>query len=57
MKNLGAVLSAYRAERRIGTREMAKMISTSAATLNRIERGENCDVQTLAKIMLWLFQG
>lgn len=54
VRNLGAVLCSYRETRRMGTRELAKLLGVSAATLNRIERGENCDAQTLAKILLWL---
>lgn len=38
----------------MGGREFARTLGVSAATLNRIERGENCDAQTLAKILLWL---
>lgn len=35
-------------------RSAAKDMGTSAATLSRIERGENCDGKTLAKIIKWL---
>lgn len=52
--NVGPVIAAYRAQHRYGVREMAKIIGVSAATLNRIERGENCDGRILAKIITWL---
>lgn len=52
---LGFVLADYRWANRIGVRGLAKDIGVSAATLNRFERGENCDSDTLAKIINWLF--
>ena len=52
--NLGPVIAAYRAQHRYGVRALAKIIGVSAATLNRIERGENCDGRVLAKILTWL---
>jgi DNA-binding XRE family transcriptional regulator len=52
--NVGLCLSAYRHERGLGVRALAKIIGTSSATLSRIERGEGCDSRTLAKVLLWL---
>lgn len=52
---LGSLIADYRYANRIGVREVAKEIGTSHATLSRIERGENFDADTMAKIMLWLF--
>lgn len=52
---LGSLIADYRYANRLGVREVAKEIGTSPATLNRIERGENFDADTMAKIMLWLF--
>lgn len=52
---LGCVLADYRWANRIGVRGLAKEIGVSAATMNRFERGENCDAQTLTTIMAWLF--
>lgn len=51
---LGEVLRGYRDANRYGVREMARIIGTSAATLNRIERGEAAHSGTLAKILIWL---
>ena len=50
---LGAVLAGFRKANRIGTRELAKSIGISNATLNRIERGHPCKSDQLALIMTW----
>jgi len=52
---LGSILADYRWANRIGVRELAKEIGLSHPTLNRFERGENCDARTLTKIMTWMF--
>lgn len=52
---IGGVIADYRWVNRIGVRELAKDIGTSSATLCRVERGENCDGETLTKILSWLF--
>lgn len=52
---LGQVIADYRRANRIGVRDLAKEIGTSHATLNRFERGENCDANTLTLILTWLF--
>lgn len=53
---LGAVISDWRWANRIGIREAAKTIGISTATLSRLENGNNCDANTLAKIILWLIE-
>lgn len=52
---LGGVIADYRWANRVGVRELAKEIGVSHPTLNRFERGENCDAKTLTAIMAWLF--
>lgn len=52
--NLGAMLVAYRQKRDIGVRELAKLIGVSAATLNRVENGEECSADTFVKLLLWM---
>lgn len=42
-------------ERTYGVRAIARQIGISHGTLSRIERGEDFDSQTLAKIMVWMF--
>ena len=51
---LGEVIRQWRYITRVGVREVAKQIGTSAGTLSRVERGENPDGATLAKILVWL---
>lgn len=53
--NLNEVLKEWRWAKKLTTRQFAKMIGSSAATISRIERGENCDGETIAKILRWLF--
>lgn len=52
---LGSVIADYRLANRLGVRGLAKQIGISHPTLNRFEHGENCDAETLIKIMAWLF--
>jgi transcriptional regulator with XRE-family HTH domain len=51
---LGNVIRRWRTMEEKGIREVAKEIGTSHATLSRIERGEQCDSDTLALVLLWL---
>ena len=51
---LGYVIADYRWANRIGVRDLAKQIGCSHSTLNRFERGDNCDADTLIKILGWL---
>ena len=53
---LGRVIARYRYAERLGVRAVAKEIGVSAATLNRVERGEPCDGTTLTKILFWLLE-
>jgi DNA-binding XRE family transcriptional regulator len=52
--NLSPVLRKWRAMTERGVRSVAQEIGISPATLSRIERGEDCDGKTLAKILTWL---
>lgn len=51
---LGQVIADYRWANRIGVRELGQKIGIPHATLNRVERGEACDSDTLTKILGWL---
>lgn len=52
---LGQVIRRWRRNSDIGLRAAAREIGISHGTLSRIERGEEMDGQTLAKILRWLF--
>ena len=52
---VGKVIADYRFANNLGVREVAAEIGTSSATLNRLENNENCDGETMVKVMLWLF--
>lgn len=51
---LSYVLRRWRAMSERNLRSVAAEIGTSAATLSRLERGEDCDGKTLAKVLTWL---
>ena len=51
---LGLMIVDFRNVECMGVREAAKQIGISAATLSRIERGENCDGATLIKVLAWV---
>lgn len=51
---LGKIIRRWRQIEDLGIREVAKEIGVTHGTLSRIERGENMDGRTLAKIFLWL---
>lgn len=51
---VGELLKIYRAFEGFNIRDFAKDLHVSPATLSRIERGENMDGKTLAKIINWL---
>jgi transcriptional regulator with XRE-family HTH domain len=53
---LGLVLHKWRINAEQSQRQLAKEIGVSHSTLCRFEAGENVDAQTLAAILLWLFQ-
>lgn len=51
---IGEILVQYRNIEGYNIRDFAAELEVSAATLSRIERGENMDGRTLAKIIKWL---
>ncbi len=51
---LGPVLRKYRLHAEKSLRELAAEIGVSSSTLSRVERGEEMDGETLAKIINWL---
>lgn len=51
---LGEILWLWRRVSNITLRNLADEIGTSAATLSRIEHGEEMDGTTLAKILTWM---
>jgi transcriptional regulator with XRE-family HTH domain len=51
---LGEMLTLYRASHGLSGRDLAPRIGVSHPTLNRIERGEQCDVPTFMKLATWL---
>jgi transcriptional regulator with XRE-family HTH domain len=51
---LAEVLRSWRKMKDLSIRDVAHSVGVSAATLSRIERGENMDGVTLAKIFKWL---
>lgn len=54
---IGEVLRRWRRASDLGIREAAKELGISHGTLSRIERGENMDGETLAKLLRWLLEG
>lgn len=52
---IGEVLERYRHDKRITTRDLGKEIGLSAATISRIENGQEVEAQTLIKLFHWLF--
>jgi DNA-binding XRE family transcriptional regulator len=53
--HIGQALKAFRSKMDIGTRELAKQIGISSATLNRIENENPCDMRSMVKLIAWLF--
>ena len=53
---LGTLLKAWRKSEEISTQEAAKRIGLGAMTYNRIERGESCNMEALATILVWLIR-
>jgi transcriptional regulator with XRE-family HTH domain len=53
---VGELLRLWRNVKNIGIRDMAAEIGVSAATLSRLERGENVDGKTLIKLIAWIFE-
>lgn len=54
---LGKLLSAYRILSALTVRALAKEIGIPFATLNRIERGSEMDLETFKKISDWFMKG
>lgn len=55
MIKIGTMMILYRGQTRKSLRDCAKEIGVSASTLCRIESGKTCDINTLLKVMNWLF--
>jgi transcriptional regulator with XRE-family HTH domain len=53
---LAELLKVHRAMEGFGLRDFAKDLEISPATLSRIERNENMDGKTLAKLISWLLK-
>ena len=56
MQRLGDILRKWRIMEERGTREVALDIGVSASTLNRLERGETPDGETLKRVICWLLE-
>ncbi len=54
--NIGTLLKDWRYAEKLGVREAAKIIGLTAATFNRIERGEDMDGVSLSIILTWLLK-
>lgn len=54
LRNIGAVLRAYRSKFDIDLRQFAEETGVSYSTLSRIERGGVPDVDTWTRLMVWL---
>lgn len=52
---IGKVLHSYRVMNEISLRDLGKQLGISAATLMRLEKGNNIDAQSMFKVMQWLF--
>lgn len=53
---IGEMIKTHRLQDGFGTREYAKMIGVSHATLNRIENGYKVDGTTMLKLIQWVFE-
>lgn len=51
---LAELMKLYRTWEDVGIRDMAAELDISPATLSRVERGEEMNGATLAKIIKWL---
>ena len=52
---MGEAIAAWRESHEVTIRQLAKRIGIDKSTLSRVEHGENCDCETVAKILAWLF--
>lgn len=53
---LAELLRLHRTMKDLGTRDFAKDIGISSATISRIERGHAMDAATLMAVLNWLMQ-
>jgi transcriptional regulator with XRE-family HTH domain len=53
---LGFILKEYCYQKRIGVREMAKIMGCSASTVSRFFNGEAIEGETLANLLIWILQ-
>lgn len=51
---LGRMLRLYRANTEQSVRDLGPEIGISIATLSRIERGGECDLDTFLKLCMWM---
>ena len=56
MNNLSKMLSAYRQKHDITQRGLAKILGVAPSTMNRIEKGEDFDLNTFAKLLTWMIK-
>lgn len=54
---VGDMLKFYMAVKEIGVRDLARDIGVSAATISRVTRGEDVDLNTYFKLNQWLWRG
>lgn len=50
---LGLLIRRWRATSDLPVRSVARQIGISTSTLSRIERGEKCDGETMARVVWW----
>ena len=50
------MLKLYMRVNDIGTRELARELDMSPATLSRIVNGSNCEMRNFAKVFSWLIE-
>lgn len=51
---LGEVLKGWRTNNKLTVRDAAKKLCIPSAVYHRIERGESCNSEALAAIIVWL---
>jgi transcriptional regulator with XRE-family HTH domain len=53
---LAAMLKLYMRVNEIGTRELARKLDMSPATLSRIVNGKNSEMRNFVKLFVWLLE-
>lgn len=53
---IGALIGLYRRVNNLTTKQLAEQIGISPSTLNRVEAGKDCDLDTMLKMIQWLFK-